>query len=108
MFCSSKQTPHSGRFVFLRLCAGPNRLIRTAALFWLQDMAIPGLAFKELNMNKDQVNGKLQDIGGKIQEEAGKIVGNTEQQLKGMKNQVEGKTQEKIGDLKEAIKDATN
>ena len=67
----------------------------------------PGMSnFKELIMNKDQVNGKLQDIGGKIQEEAGKIVGNTEQQVKGLKNQVEGKTQEKLGDLKEAAHDA--
>jgi uncharacterized protein YjbJ (UPF0337 family) len=64
--------------------------------------------FKELTMNKDQVNGKLQDIGGKIQEEAGKLVGNPEQQVKGLKNQVEGKTQEKLGDLKEAAKDALN
>jgi uncharacterized protein YjbJ (UPF0337 family) len=64
--------------------------------------------FKELTMNKDQVNGKLQDIGGKIQEKAGELVGNPEQQVKGLKNQVEGKTQEKLGDLKEAVKDATN
>jgi uncharacterized protein YjbJ (UPF0337 family) len=64
--------------------------------------------FKELSMNKDQINGKLQDIGGKIQEEAGKLVGNPEQQVKGLKNQAEGKTQEKVGDLKEAVKDATN
>jgi len=63
-------------------------------------------AFKELDMNKDQINGKLQDIGGKIQEEAGKLVGNPDQQVKGLKNQVEGKTQEKLGDVKEAIKDA--
>ena len=95
-------------FVIDKVCAGPNRPKRCSAVFWLHDMAIPGLAFKERNMNKDQVNGKLQDIGGKIQEEAGKIVGNTDQQLKGMQNQVAGKTQEKIGDLKEAIKDATN
>jgi uncharacterized protein YjbJ (UPF0337 family) len=64
--------------------------------------------FKENIMNKDQVNGKLQDIGGKIQEEAGKLIGNPEQQLKGLKNQVEGKTQEKVGDLKEAVKDSVD
>jgi uncharacterized protein YjbJ (UPF0337 family) len=63
-------------------------------------------AFKERIMNKDQINGKLQDIGGKIQEEAGKLVGNPDQQVKGLKNQVEGKTQEKLGDVKEAIKDS--
>ena len=58
-------------------------------------------------MNKDQVEGKLQDIGGTIQEEAGKLVGNQEQQVKGLKNQVEGKTQEKFGDVKDALNDAT-
>ena len=63
---------------------------------------------KELIMNKDQVNGKLQDIGGKIQEEAGKLVGNPDQEAKGLKNQVEGKTQEKFGDAKEVVKDALN
>jgi uncharacterized protein YjbJ (UPF0337 family) len=52
-------------------------------------------------MNKDQIDGKLQDIGGKIQEEAGKLVGNPDQQVKGLKNQVEGKAQEKLGDLKD-------
>ena len=74
----------------------------------LASLGHPACAIKELKMNKDQVNGKLQDIGGKIQEKAGEIVGNTEQQVKGLKNQVEGKTQEKVGDLKEAVKDATN
>ncbi|MGX4644275.1 CsbD family protein [Massilia sp. SYSU DXS3249] len=58
-------------------------------------------------MNKDQVEGKLQDIGGKIQEEAGKLVGNKEQEAKGLKNQVEGKTQEKYGDVKDALNDTT-
>ena len=90
------------------VCAGPNRPVWRGALFWLQDMANPALHSKELDMNKDQVNGKLQDIGGKIQEEAGKLVGNETQQVKGLQNQVEGKTQEKFGDLKEAVKDATN
>ena len=58
-------------------------------------------------MNKDQVEGKLQDIGGKLQEEAGKLVGNKEQEAKGLKNQVEGKTQEKYGDVKDALDDTT-
>jgi uncharacterized protein YjbJ (UPF0337 family) len=68
----------------------------------------PACALKEITMNKDQIDGKLQDIGGKIQEEAGKLVGNKEQEAKGLKNQVEGKVQEKFGDAKETIKDATN
>ena len=66
------------------------------------------LLHQEIIMNKDQVEGKLQDIGGKIQEEAGKLVGNTEQEAKGLKNQVEGKTQEKLGDVRDALDDATD
>jgi uncharacterized protein YjbJ (UPF0337 family) len=69
--------------------------------------ATPACRLKEIIMNKDQIDGKLQDIGGKIQEEAGKLVGNPDQQVKGLKNQVEGKTQEKYGDMKEAVRDAT-
>ena len=68
----------------------------------------PARALKEITMNKDQIDGKLQDIGGKIQEEAGKLVGNKEQEAKGLKNQIEGKTQEKFGDAKEVIKDSLN
>ena len=63
---------------------------------------------KESTMNKNQINGKLQDIGGKIQEEAGKLVGNPDQQVKGLQNQVEGKTQEKLGDVQEKLKDSLN
>jgi len=61
---------------------------------------------KESTMNKNQINGKLQDIGGKIQEEVGKAVGSSEQQAKGLSNQVEGKLQEKAGDLQENLKDS--
>jgi uncharacterized protein YjbJ (UPF0337 family) len=61
-----------------------------------------------IEMNKDQVKGKLKDIGGKIQEEAGKVVGSSEQQAKGLSKQVEGKVQENIGNAEEAIKDRGN
>ena len=46
-------------------------------------------------MNKDQVEGKLQDIGGKIQEEAGKLIGSKEHEVKGLQHQAEGKNAER-------------
>ena len=92
----------------VELCANPYRARRHVAVFWTHRAVIRIAALKESTMNKDQIDGKLQDIGGKIQEEAGKLVGNEEQQVKGLKNQVEGKTQEKYGDAKDALRDATN
>jgi uncharacterized protein YjbJ (UPF0337 family) len=92
------------------LCANPNRKLLPPSVICIHRVVIrPRLITirKESIMNKDQVEGKLQDIGGKIQEEAGKLVGNTEQEAKGLKNQVEGKTQEKFGDVKQKLNDAT-
>jgi uncharacterized protein YjbJ (UPF0337 family) len=62
--------------------------------------------FKELTMNKNQVNGTVKDLTGKVQEEAGKLVGNKEQQAKGLLKQVEGKSEKALGDAKEVVKDA--
>ena len=59
-------------------------------------------------MNKDQVEGALQNAAGKVQEKAGEVVGSTEQQAKGIVKQVDGKAQEKVGDAKEVLKDAAD
>ncbi|MDB5792089.1 MAG: CsbD family protein [Massilia sp.] len=92
----------------VELCENTYRTRLYDGVFWTHRAVTRTAAPKESNMNKDQVEGKLQDIGGKLQEEAGKLVGNQEQQVKGLKNQVEGKTQEKYGDAKDALRDATN
>jgi uncharacterized protein YjbJ (UPF0337 family) len=90
------------------LCVGTYRAGAPPGVICTHRVVIrPRLNARRFIMNKDQVEGKLQDIGGKIQEEAGKLVGNTEQEAKGLKNQVEGKTQEKFGDLKQKVNDAT-
>jgi uncharacterized protein YjbJ (UPF0337 family) len=61
--------------------------------------------YEVLEMNKDQVKGKLKDIGGKVQEEFGEAIGSSEQQAKGISKQVEGKVQETYGDAKDILTD---
>ena len=110
-FDKTPRTPDQGARGVLFLGIRSNVWVRTDELALLPYSGFTtchfsACAFKEPIMNKDQINGKLQDIGGKIQEEAGKLVGNPDQQVKGLKNQVEGKTQEKLGNLKQAVQDA--
>jgi uncharacterized protein YjbJ (UPF0337 family) len=57
-------------------------------------------------MNKDQVQGRVDDVKGKIKEAAGKAVGNERLTTEGQIDQVAGKTQAKVGDAKEVVKDA--
>ena len=57
-------------------------------------------------MNKDQVQGRVEDAKGKIKEAAGKVVGNDRLVGEGQVDQLAGKTQAKVGDAKESIKKA--
>ena len=56
-------------------------------------------------MNKDQVEGRLDQAKGKIKELAGKVIDNDRLEAKGKAEQVSGKVQAKVGDSKEAVKD---
>jgi uncharacterized protein YjbJ (UPF0337 family) len=57
-------------------------------------------------MNKDQVNGRVEQAKGNIKEAAGKVVGNDKLKAEGQINQATGKAQATYGDLKEDVKDA--
>ncbi|HSI48507.1 MAG TPA: CsbD family protein [Ideonella sp.] len=57
-------------------------------------------------MNKDQVQGRVEDAKGKIKEATGKAVGNERLKNEGRVDQVAGKTQASVGDAKEKVKDA--
>ena len=59
-------------------------------------------------MNKDQVEGRIEEAKGKVKEVAGKIVGNKELEEKGQDQKNVGKVQAGIGDLKNDIKKATS
>lgn len=59
-------------------------------------------------MNKDQVEGRVEEAKGKIKEVAGKVVGNEELEAEGKIQKTGGKIQAGYGDLKEDIKKATS
>ena len=56
-------------------------------------------------MNKDQVEGRLDQAKGKVKELAGKVIDNDRLEAKGKADQVSGKVQAGYGDTKEAVKD---
>lgn len=55
-------------------------------------------------MNKDQVDGRLEQAKGKLKEVAGEVVGNDRLKAEGEVDQVAGKTEAKVGDAKESVK----
>ena len=57
-------------------------------------------------MNKDQVEGRLDQAKGKVKEVTGKVVGNEKLEGKGVVEQASGKVQSTYGDAKEKAKDA--
>jgi uncharacterized protein YjbJ (UPF0337 family) len=57
-------------------------------------------------MNKDQVEGRLDQAKGKVKEVTGKVVGNEKLESKGVVEQASGKVQSTYGDAKEKAKEA--
>jgi uncharacterized protein YjbJ (UPF0337 family) len=61
-----------------------------------------------MNMNKNQVKGRVTEMKGMIKETAGKLVGNEKLEAKGKVQKTLGEAQAKIGDIKQDVKDAVN
>jgi uncharacterized protein YjbJ (UPF0337 family) len=59
-------------------------------------------------MNKDQVEGRIDQVKGAIKETTGKAVGNDKLEAEGKANKVVGKVQANVGDAKEKVKDAVD
>lgn len=59
-------------------------------------------------MNKDQVEGRVDQAKGAIKEQAGKAVGNPNLEGEGKADKAVGKTQATYGDAKEKVKDAVD
>ncbi|SIR39882.1 CsbD family protein [Pseudacidovorax sp. RU35E] len=59
-------------------------------------------------MNKDSVQGNLQQAKGAVKETLGKVTGNKSLQAEGMADKAAGKAQESYGDAKDAAKDAAD
>jgi len=58
-------------------------------------------------MNRDRVNGTIDEVVGSAKRKAGKWTGNTPLQVKGMAQQVKGRLENALGKAKDAVR-ATN
>ena len=56
-------------------------------------------------MNKDQVEGVVEQGKGKLKEAASSLTGNESLEVEGKADQVKGKVQKGYGDAKESVKD---
>ena len=56
-------------------------------------------------MNKDQVEGRIEETKGKVKETAGRVSGNPNMQDRGTADKVAGKIQKNFGDAKERVED---
>jgi len=59
-----------------------------------------------MNMNKDQVKGRVKEAEGTIKEIAGKLVGNEDLEAKGKVEKTLGEAQARFGDVKKDVKDS--
>jgi uncharacterized protein YjbJ (UPF0337 family) len=65
----------------------------------------PLLTATGTTMNKDQIEGRLEQAKGKVAEVTGKVINNDKMEVDGKADQVSGKVQANFGDAKEAVKD---
>jgi uncharacterized protein YjbJ (UPF0337 family) len=59
-------------------------------------------------MNKDRIQGSVEQAKGKIKEVAGKATGDTKLENEGKAQKVVGKVQNTIGGMKDAVKEAVD
>ena len=57
-------------------------------------------------MNKNQVEGRLEEVKGAIKEATGKAFGSSKLKAEGQADKIAGKVQANVGDAKEKAKDA--
>jgi uncharacterized protein YjbJ (UPF0337 family) len=57
-------------------------------------------------MNKDRIQGSVEQAKGKAKEIAGKVTGDTKLESKGKAQKVGGKIQNTVGGMKDTIKEA--
>lgn len=56
-------------------------------------------------MNKDQVNGRIEEAKGAIKETAGRVTGKPDLEDRGTLEKAAGKVQKHYGDVKEQVKE---
>ena len=57
-------------------------------------------------MNKERIEGSLDQAKGKVKEAAGKITGDTKLETEGKADQVSGKIKNTVGGMKDSVKEA--
>ncbi|MDD5580481.1 MAG: CsbD family protein [Methylobacter sp.] len=60
---------------------------------------------EDSNMNKDQVEGRVEEGKGKVKEVTGKVIGDKQMEMEGKVQKNVGKTQKGYGDIKQDIKE---
>ena len=60
-----------------------------------------------MNINKDQIKGRVEEGKGTVKEAAGKLVGNETLEAKGNIQKNLGKVEAKVGDIKRDVKDSS-
>ena len=59
-------------------------------------------------MNKDRIEGSVEQAKGKVKEVAGKVTGDSKLENEGKAQQVAGKVQNTVGGLKDTVKEAVD
>jgi uncharacterized protein YjbJ (UPF0337 family) len=68
---------------------------------------LAGIRFQEhMSMNKDQLQGRIEEAKGSIKEATGALLGDDTLEAKGTIQKNLGKLQEKVGDVKQDAKDS--
>jgi len=71
-------------------------------------MVATALIMRTNKMNKDRIQGSLEQAKGKVKEVAGKATGDSKLQAEGKTQQVAGKLQNAVGGFKDAVKEAVD
>jgi len=56
-------------------------------------------------MDKDRIEGKLEDVGGRVERQVGEWSGDKKLQSEGTAHQVKGKVQHAVGKAKDKVRD---
>jgi uncharacterized protein YjbJ (UPF0337 family) len=62
----------------------------------------------ENNMDKDRIQGSVEQAKGKVKEVVGKVSGDAKLEAEGKTQQTAGKIQNAVGGFKDALKEAVN
>jgi uncharacterized protein YjbJ (UPF0337 family) len=57
-------------------------------------------------MNKDQIQGRVEEAKGSVKQTTGRVIGKPDLEDRGTIEKVAGKVQKTFGDVKEQVKDA--